>query len=39
MTVEIHTVQIQLASEHLVLIGFALWVVLPKLQHLLRKKK
>ena len=39
MTVNIKSVQVNLASEHLLLMGLALWAMLPKLRHLLRKKK
>jgi len=39
MTVKIETLQINLASEHLLLIGLALWAVVPRLRDLLRKKK
>jgi len=39
MTIKIETVQIQLASEHLVLLGLAVWAVVPKFRHLLKKKK
>jgi hypothetical protein len=39
MTVKIDTVQINLASEHLLLIGVALWAMVPRIRHLLKKKK
>jgi hypothetical protein len=39
MSINIHTVHIQLASEHLLLIGWAVWAVLPKLRNLLGRKK
>lgn len=38
MTVEVQTVQIQFTSEHLVLIGLAVWLVVPKLRRLKKKK-
>jgi hypothetical protein len=39
MDIQINTVQISVASEHLILLGLALWAVVPRIQHLLRKKK
>lgn len=42
MTVKIDTVQIHVATEHLVLLCGVVWAMVPKgksLRHLLRKKK
>jgi len=39
MTINIENLKIQIASEHLVLLGLALWAVVPKIRHLLKKKK
>jgi hypothetical protein len=39
MEIKIDTVQINIASEHLMLLGLALWAVLPKFRHLLKRKK
>jgi len=39
MTIKIETVQINLASEHLLFVGLALWAIVPRFRHLLRKKK
>ena len=39
MELHIQTVQINLASEHLVFIGLALWAMSPKLRRLLAKRK
>jgi hypothetical protein len=39
MEIKINTVQISVASEHLVLIVLILWAVVPKIRRLMRKKK
>jgi hypothetical protein len=39
MTLNIETIKIQLASEHLVLLGLVVWAMVPKVGRLLRKKK
>jgi hypothetical protein len=39
MDIKINTVQIQLATEHLLLVGLALWAVVPKFRRLLKRKK
>jgi len=38
MTVNIESVQITIASEHLMLVGLVLFAVLPKFRHLRKKK-
>ena len=39
MTITINTVQISIATEHLVLLGMVLWAVAPKIRRLMKKKK
>jgi hypothetical protein len=39
MEIKINTVQISIASEHLVLVGIAIWAAMPKLRRFLKKKK
>ena len=39
MEIKINTVQINVASEHLLLLGAIIWAVMPKIRRLLKKKK
>lgn len=39
MTLHINNVQIDIASEHLVVIGLVIWVMKPKIRRLLSKRK
>lgn len=39
MEIVIETVNISLSSEHLILLGIALWIGLPKMRRLLKLKK
>jgi hypothetical protein len=39
MDIKIDTVQINVASEHLMFLGFAVWMVVPRIRRLFRKKK
>jgi hypothetical protein len=39
MRITIHSVQLNFASEHLVLIVLLVWAVAPKLKHLLKLKR